>query len=210
MVEQALSTQPWWQDLPFWTIILSFIAFSAGAVIQDLYNKNSWIYENLREINKSADLLKIQIVENESPATHVSIIINLKFTREIKDGRIYITVYPLYANIRSFVIFDDKNLNLPPDSEKKISICHERIPMPGEPPVHSLWGESIGGVDLREGDKTVMPHSRNLVKVTISNGRRNQNMWFMLHLLNRQRMGDTTVYTMPLDEVVAEDLYVTR
>ena len=181
MVKEYASEQSFWQNIPFEYLIAIMLAFWVGLIVQDLYNKESWLWENRRIINKLFDVVALHVKHIEETPERLSVVLLIKYIREIKNGIITITVTA--QNIRNplkpFVIHCEAKVNCPAHSNKRIIICNLRIPRSNQPAIHSLWGKEVGGIELKEGQKTIVDGSKNLVVIEVKSKCRIQRFEFI-------------------------------
>ena len=203
MLEQVATTSGYWGKIPFGWLLVSFLFFLAGQLIQDLFNESSWIRVNWRTLNKLFEVVALRTGHHRDEPERLSIIFLIKYIREIKNGTITVTVRPQNYKAKPFVVIHKENINSPAYTDNKITVCILRVPRPRQPPIHSLWGEEVGGVNILDHQQTIVPGSKNLITVEVKNKLRTQRYEFFLDFENPCSGNDLPyVHLMGLDEAI--------
>ncbi len=210
MTGQFITSDSRWREIveswPMSFIWLGTICFLIGLFVQDLYNQNSWVMENWRVINKLFKVVTLHVGHIEDEPEHLSVILLIKYIREIKNGLITITVIPQNSEKKSnpFITHHEENINCPSHRDRRITICSLRVPRPNKPAIHSVWGEEVGSVDILDGQKTITPGSSNLVIVEVKNKFRKQRFEFMIDFKSPTAVSSPDlpyIHLMRFDEV---------
>ena len=81
MLEQYASGSEWWRDIPFGWLMIIGAAFWAGLILQDLYNKESWIWENLRSLRQLFVIEGVSLTsKNDDDYEWFELVIKIKFS----------------------------------------------------------------------------------------------------------------------------------
>lgn len=179
-----------------------FVAFWIGLVIQDLYNKDSWLHKYWRDWNRLFDVHTLHSEHVRDDPERVAVYVLLKFIRKIRGGELVVTVVPSYKGASPFVTHKEVQLNSAAFEDRKLTICTLRVPRPHKLAIHSLWGETIGGVTLEQGQQSVTPQSKNLVSIAVRGGWRRQKFDFMVDFLHADRLNESYVYLQREDDIL--------
>jgi len=196
MLEQFAANQEFWKDIPFGWITVVLFAFWAGLLAQDLYNKESWLRNNWRVINKLFDVVSLHVAHVEKPPEVISVVLKIKYTRNIKNGELTITSTPLHERMQPFIIQHETEINKPSYSDRKIVVCN----LPVAPASHSSWGEDVGGEVLKDGQQTVGLGVRHLVCVELKSRFMKQKIEFFIDALNPNELKNSFVHLERMDE----------
>ena len=193
MLEQSASGSEVWETFPFgWLTALS-LAFWAGLIVQDFYNRRSWIHENWRRLNQIFEISAVHSAHITEGPERVVIRALLRFTRKISNGRIVVSVHPLYKDAHPFVVLDEKITDAPPHSDKTLILCTLPIPKPGWTPIHAVWGGEVGSLEIKTGQKTIVPHSENIIAIDITAGWRKQSFRFLAKFTDPSRVDESRI-----------------
>ena len=193
MLEQGASASEAWSNFPFEWVMGLVLAFWLGLFVQDFFNRQSWIYKNWRLINQVFEIGAIHSAHIEEQPERAIVRVLLRFVREIKDGRIVVSVHPLYKNAHSFVVFDEKIGDCPRHSEKSLILCNVPIRKPGWTPIHAVWGEEIGSLDIKDGQKTIVPNSENIIEIVVKSRWREQSFRFLAKFTDPSRVAESHI-----------------
>lgn len=193
MLEQGVSGASAWANVPFGWLTALVLTFWAGLVVQDFYNKRSWIHENWRLAHKIFEIDALHSTHIVEEPERIAIRALLRFARKVSKGRIVVSVYPQYINAHPFVILDEKLAGVPPHDSKALILCNLPIQKPGWTPIHAVWGADVGTLDIKPDQKVIAPHSENIVVIVVTAGWRKQSFRFLARFTDPSRADESRI-----------------
>jgi len=176
--EQWISAFFIWSELSFGTVTLWLLIFWAGAIVQDLYNPDSWIRLRWRKIRQLYDIESVGTACKTSPEKEwLALTIRLRVVRNIPKGRLTMRVESQInpRQTETFVLHTEEMSGIERAQEMKHTIAV--IPLKrsdGKPLGYQSWGGHYWESGDIEGMKSLFDGSENICKIEMRSGWRKQ------------------------------------
>ena len=178
MLEQYASTQDFWQKIPFLWLMGIVLAFWIGLIVQDCYNKDSWVRRIIKSFRK---LFVIENVISNSKIAEsrewVEVRCRVRFIRNKKNVSVVIRAYSCINALarRDFILETHKLDQVYKDQQLTFVLAILPIKSYNKEPLgYQCWGQRYRKSGDIDGMVSLGDGSQNLVEIEVKSGWKTQ------------------------------------